>query len=53
MTTTDLSDTSGDKWQLYTRDQYSWGTQRKRHGGILPITAEEYDRLAEKYGVEN
>ncbi len=52
-TTTDLSDTSGDKWQLYTRDQYSWGTQRKRHGGILPITAEEYDRLAEKYGVEN
>lgn len=53
MVTTDLSDTTGSEWQLYSRNDYSWGTNRKRHGGILPITMDEYNRLVEHYGVED
>ena len=52
MVTEDLADTTGSKWQLFSQSDYSWGTLHKRHGGILPITTEEYNRLAEHYGVE-
>lgn len=50
VTTTDLSDATGRAWQLYTRDQYSFGKQRKRHGSIIGITREEYDRIMKKWG---
>lgn len=50
MTTTDLSDNTGAAWQLYTQDQFSFGNKKKRHGSILGITMEEYDRLISVYG---
>jgi len=31
--------------------QFDMGVTKKRHGGILPITEEEYDKLEEKYGI--
>lgn len=50
MSSEDLSDDTGTKWQLYGRDEYSFGKLRKRHGSILGITKEEYERLLEVYG---
>lgn len=50
VTTTDLSDTTGKAWQLYTRDQYSFGKLRKRHGSILGVTGQEYKKVLEKWG---
>ncbi|WP_147336291.1 glycoside hydrolase family 43 protein [Bacteroides oleiciplenus] len=49
-TTTEISDTTGTKWQLYTRDQYDFGKLRKRHGSIIGITEEEYINLMKKWG---
>lgn len=49
-TTTDLSDTSGASWTVYTSDQYDFGSLKKRHGGILGITQEEYDAVMAKWG---
>ena len=50
VTTTNLSDTTGAAWQLYTSDQYHFGMKRKRHGCIIGITMEEYDRVVRKFG---
>lgn len=49
-TTTEISDTTGTKWQLYTRDQYDFGKLRKRHGSIIGITEEEYTNVMKKWG---
>ena len=50
VTTTNLADTTGKGWQLYTRDQYNFGRLRKRHGSILGITAKEYNAVIAKWG---
>lgn len=49
-TTTSLNDTTGRAWQLYTREQYHFGKQKKRHGSILGITQQEYDAIMKKWG---
>ena len=50
VTTTNLADTTGQAWQLYTKDQYNFGKLRKRHGSILGITAKEYKKLIDFWG---
>lgn len=45
MLTEDLS--SGD-FRILKPDQYDLGRTKKRHGGILQITDEEYERLADR-----
>lgn len=50
MSSEDLSDDTGTKWQLYGRDEYNFGNLKKRHGSILGITKEEYERLIQVYG---
>lgn len=51
MIASDLSDATGSEWQLYGKSDFSWGYLRKRHGGITPITQDEYDALVAKYGL--
>src|SRR5699024_602887 len=46
-TTTDINSTSADDWSKAT--DVDLGELKKRHGGILPITAAEYDRVMEHY----
>lgn len=50
ITTTDLSDTTGSAWQIYTENQYDFGYMLKRHGTILGITREEYESVTAKWG---
>lgn len=40
---------SGD-FKILDDSQFDMGSTRKRHGGVIPITEEEYRSLAEKYG---
>ena len=49
-TTTDISDTTGKSWTVYTSDQYDFGSLKKRHGSILGITADEYKAVMTKWG---
>ena len=46
MVTKDLS--SGD-FRILSEGEYDLGQTKKRHGGILPITDEEYDRMLSHY----
>lgn len=52
VTTTDLSDTTGAKWKVYQSSDYNFGSLKKRHGSITPITQAEYDGLMKKWGSE-
>jgi len=45
--TTDIGSTSKSDWSKAT--DVNLGTLKKRHGGILPITAQEYQRLMFHY----
>ena len=47
MTTPDLGTVD---FTILKPEAYSLGGLKKRHGGILPITDEEYDRLAAHFG---
>ncbi len=49
-TTTDISDTTGKAWKVYTSDEYDFGSLKKRHGSILGITADEYKAVMAKWG---
>jgi len=46
MVTTDLA--SGD-FRILKPEEYDLGKSRKRHGGILPVTEDEYKRLVSYY----
>lgn len=47
MVTDDLA--SGD-FRILEDSQFDMGATRKRHGGVIPITEEEYGTLVKKYG---
>lgn len=49
MVTSDLA--SGD-FRVLAPEEYDLGKTLKKHGGVLPLTAEEYERLVSRYGVE-
>ena len=48
--TTDLS--SGE-WHILSDEEFDFGKTKKRHGGVLKLNDEEYDRLWKAYGDEN
>ena len=50
MVTEDLS--SGE-FRILEPDQYDLGLAKKRHGGVLTITEEEYERLWQQFGTAN
>lgn len=43
------SDLSKGDFEILTDDKFDFGRTRKRHGGIINITSEEYERLREFY----
>lgn len=43
------SDLSKGDFEILTDDQFDFGGTRKRHGGVINITTEEYQRLKEFY----
>ncbi|MCM1302605.1 MAG: glycoside hydrolase family 43 protein [Lachnospiraceae bacterium] len=43
-------DLAGGEFRILEEDEFDMGQTRKRHGGVIPITEEEYRRLADKYG---
>lgn len=45
--TTDIANAA---WVKTADNDYNFDTVHKRHGGILNLTAEEYDRIMEAYG---
>lgn len=49
--TTDLSDAdnSYDSWKLVPETNYTFDTLKKRHGTILSITRDEYERILKAY----
>lgn len=47
MLTENLS--SGD-FRILSPDEYDMGKTKKRHGGILQITDEEYERILSRFG---
>ncbi len=48
--TTDIANAA---WVKTADNDYNFDTVHKRHGGILNLTAEEYDRVMEAYGPES
>ncbi|MCM1541430.1 MAG: glycoside hydrolase family 43 protein [Blautia sp.] len=43
-------DLAGGEFRILKDSEFDMGQTRKRHGGVIPITEEEYRRLADKYG---
>lgn len=48
--TTNIGDRTGQCWTRPSLDAYSFGSLKKRHGSILPITKREYDAILSKWG---
>ena len=46
-------DLSSGSFRILSPDEYDMGKTKKRHGGILPITDEEYERLLTWYDRTN
>ncbi|WNS40718.1 glycoside hydrolase family 43 protein [Paenibacillus sp. MMS20-IR301] len=44
------TDLAGGEFRVVPEESFDLGATRKRHGGVLPITAEEYSRLAGAFG---
>ncbi|GMK40385.1 hypothetical protein PCCS19_34410 [Paenibacillus sp. CCS19] len=49
ITTTDIGDTTGQCWRKPERHEYSYGSLKKRHGSVLPITKREYEAVLNKW----
>lgn len=47
------SDLSSGEWQVLSDEAFDFGQTKKRHGGVLKLTDEEYERLWQAYGDEN
>lgn len=45
------SDLSTGEFKILEDSEFDMGITIKRHGGIIPITGEEYDKLVECYGL--
>ncbi len=45
------SDLSTGEFKILEDGEFDMGVTIKRHGGIIPITEEEYNRLVEHYGI--
>ena len=43
-------DLASGEFRILEDSEFDMGSTKKRHGGILPITEEEYQKLADKYG---
>lgn len=52
--TTDLSDATNanGSWKKLSSNEYSFDARKKRHGTILNLTQEEYERVMKAYGPE-
>jgi hypothetical protein len=49
--TTDIGDPTGASWRRPAPDEYSFGSLKKHHGTILPITRSEYEAVMEQWGM--
>lgn len=43
-------DLAGGEFRILNDSEFDMGYTRKRHGGVIPITEEEYQRLTDQYG---
>ena len=43
---------SSGEFRILEPGQYDMGTTKKRHGGVLAVTEEEYERLKRQFGGE-
>ena len=48
--TTDIGDMTGASWSKPGDNDYNYDTNKKRHGSVLQLTKEEYDRVMGAYG---
>ncbi len=48
--TTDIGDMTGASWAKPGDNDYNYDTNKKRHGSVLQLTKEEYDRVMGSYG---
>lgn len=48
-----IDDIASGKMHVLNDDEYDMGASKKRHGGVLEITDEEYDRLVSKETLNN
>lgn len=47
---TNIGDTTGASWRRLSPEEYSFGSLKKRHGCVLPITKDEYEAILAKWG---
>lgn len=43
-------DLASGEFRILEDEEFDMGAAKKRHGGVLPVTEEEYQRLLERYG---
>lgn len=48
--TTNIGDSTGASWWKLAPEEFSFGSLKKRHGTILPLTKHEYDVIGAKWG---
>lgn len=46
-------DLKSGEWSILADEAFDFGKTKKRHGGVLKLTDEEYDRLYDIYGNQN
>ena len=45
-------DLASGEWEQLSPDNFNLGKRKKRHGGVIKITYEQYDKLVEFYGID-
>lgn len=46
-------DLQSGEWEILTDEMYDLGRTKKRHGGVLKLTDEEYERMRKTFGGQN
>ena len=46
------NDLSSGEWKQLSPDEFNMGKRKKRHGGVIKITDEQYDKLVETFGID-
>ncbi len=45
-------DLANGEWEQLSPDKFDMGKRKKRHGGVIKITDEQYDKLIDAFGID-
>ena len=46
------NDLASGEWEQLSPNQFSMGKRKKRHGGVIKITDEQYNQLVAHFGID-